>query len=423
MNDDIDDTTYCNCNEKKRKLPVVKHVLGHVIDTINKNSWIKQPELAFGAALTLMSTLISRKLVFQGMSPNLYVLNVAPSGSGKDISQQTVKKILINLRADSLLGAGDYVSDASLMDSLATRPVRLDVMDEAGGILKSVNSSKSDYGGKMADILAELYTSSNSKYLGRATAEGTKGACYRPNVNILASTTPTGFTEGVSLKAIQKGLLGRFLIFQGNGDNVAKRIKSFSEIKPFAMDHLRYWYGYSFESKETEFIGGIKQSYMELKADAAANTRLDSIFTEFDELRRSREITDSVLPIISRLYQQMVKLVIIHAASRVAFDTPVITVEDVEFGYQTILYFFDNIEDVVNKYVFSSPYEKELMFVLNKIKDVGEITKKELFDLTRYMKKRERDLIIEDLIDSEYILKDVVHINGLQKIVYIYVGG
>ena len=91
------------------------------------------------------------KLTFRGLSPNLYLLNVAPSGSGKDAPQQLIKKYLVDINAEHLLGAGDYISDASLVDSLEQRPVRLDIMDEAGGILRSISTSKADYGGKMAD--------------------------------------------------------------------------------------------------------------------------------------------------------------------------------------------------------------------------------------------------------------------------------
>ena len=136
--------TDCRCGTS---LYPAKGIMTDVYNTILKNSWIKQPELSFGASLTLLSTLVSRKFVFQGMSPNLYVLNISPSGSGKDVPQQFIKKTLINIGADSLLGAGDYVSDASLMDSLSIKPTRLDVMDEAGGILKTVTKSKSEYGG------------------------------------------------------------------------------------------------------------------------------------------------------------------------------------------------------------------------------------------------------------------------------------
>lgn len=56
----------------------------------------------------------------------------------------------------------------------------------------------------MADILAELYTTSNSIFLGRMTAGGHKGRQVRPNVNLLCSTTPTGFQQGVSTTAIEK---------------------------------------------------------------------------------------------------------------------------------------------------------------------------------------------------------------------------
>ena len=101
-----------------------------------------------------------------------------------------------------------------------------------------------DYNRKMADILCELYTSSNSKYLGRATAEGTKGSCYRPNVSILASTTPTGFSESVSKAAIEKGLLGRFLFFLGDGSSKSERLREFPELPNKAQDVLRFWAGF-----------------------------------------------------------------------------------------------------------------------------------------------------------------------------------
>ena len=105
------------------------------------------------------------------------------------------------------------------------RPVRLDIIDEAGGMLKSVNRGGATYNAKMADILAELYTTSTSIFLGRQTAEGNKGRALRPNVNLLCSTTPTGFSEGVTVSAIEKGLMGRFLIFIGDGDKKARRVE------------------------------------------------------------------------------------------------------------------------------------------------------------------------------------------------------
>lgn len=103
------------------------------------NSYIEQPAFAFSAGLALLATLAGRNFQFEGIAPNLYILNVAPSGAGKDAPQQKVKEILANIQQEGLLGAGDYVSDASLMDGLLENPVRLDIIDEAGGLLRSVN--------------------------------------------------------------------------------------------------------------------------------------------------------------------------------------------------------------------------------------------------------------------------------------------
>lgn len=406
------------------ELPPAQGVIKNIYETILNNSWVKQPDLAFGASLALMSTLVSRKIVFQGMSPNLYVLNIAPSGAGKDAPQQMIKNILMDIQADSLLGAGDYVSDASLMNSLEHQPVRLDIMDEAGGILRTVNSSKSEYAGKMADVLAELYTTSNGKYLGRATAEGKKGGCYRPNVNILASTTPTGFSEGVSIKAIEKGLMGRFLTFIGNPQQKAERLRTFPTISPHTRECLRWWFAFNPQDYDvtSNEIAGIPQNYVELKATPGAENRLDEIFQYFDDLRISSKASAPELPIIARLYQQMVKLVILHAASRSSMRLPEIDVVDVEFGHKTILYYFENIKEIISRYIFNNQQEREAGKVLNIIRDLKEVTKTELYQQTRSLTKRQREAIIEDLIESDQIIRDVKNIKDKNQTIYVYCG-
>lgn len=404
---------------RSQGLPSANGVLEKLQSNILSCSWVKQPSFAFSASLVFLSTIISRKVVFQGMSPNLYVLNIAASGSGKDAPQKKVQEFLIDANAEHLLGAGDYVSDASLMDGLSSKPVRLDIMDEAGGILRTVNDGRSEYNSKMADVLAELYTSSTSKYLGRATADGLKGSCYRPNVNILASTTPTGFQEGVSLKAIEKGLLGRFLIFYGDKDQPAERLKSLPHIDTNTLNRIRFWVGYKPEENNEQVINGITQEVTELKASEEANERLDKIFYEFDDLRRSKPHTDPSLPIIARLYQQMVKITMIHACSRANMSVPTIEIEDVEFGYLTIKHYYETIQDVLQKHIFNNSNEKNKLRVLNVIKELDYASKRDIYNSTRDLTKRERDSILEELIELGFI--DTVNVSkksGGYKIAY-----
>lgn len=403
--------------EKSRpELPIASHVLKNIYQNIMDNSFIKQDEFAFSAALVMLSTVISRKLVFQGMAPNLYVLNIAPSGSGKDMCQQKLKEYLVQIKASNLLGAGDYVSDASLVDSLDVNPVRLDIMDEMGGILKTVTTGKSEYNGKMADVLAELYTCSNNLYLGRATAERVKGMCYRPNINILGSTTPAGFSEGVSLKAIEKGLLGRFLVFQGDAAKKAERVKNFTSLDLDSKNMLSYWAHYKPDVEDGNTINGIEQEVLQVQADTEANARLDELFNEFDELRRSTKGTDPKLPIICRLYQQMVKLVLIHSVSRCGVNIPVVNKVDVEFGYKTILYYYHNFSNIIDKYIHEGSHDKKVSRVFNIIEE-GMISKASLVRKTKWLNKRERNGILEDLVEAERVYIDRKEFEGRNQIV------
>lgn len=407
----------CQCGTG---LPKTTSLLNDIQENILNNSFVKQPEFAFSASLAFMATLAARKFVFSGLCSNLYLLNVAPSGSGKDAPQQKLKEYFLDLKADNLLGAGDYVSDASLMDTLSFKPVRLDIMDEAGGILRSINSGKAEYNSKMADVLAELYTSSNSKFLGRQTAEGVKGECYRPNVSILASTTPTGFQEGVTRRAIEKGLLGRFLIFRGSGTNPAERISKFTRLSPEALDRMRYIL--SIKPEESgERIGNIPQQYYTVEANSAANDLLDEIFAEFDQLRMTTDQTSPLLPIIARLYQQMCKIILVHSVARLGVGAnPKVEPVDVRFGYETILYYYKNIGEIVENNVHNSYQERLMAEILDFIdKKGGEITKKQLNNKTRSLNRKQREQVILDLIDVGDIVVDSRVVKGQHQTIYI----
>ena len=406
-------------NSNNPELPKAEGVLAAIISYILKNSYIEQPAFAFSAALSLIATLSGRKFEFEGVAPNLYLLNVAPSGSGKNAPQEKIKEVLIDAKCDYLLGSGDYVSDASLMDGLPESPVRLDIIDEAGGMLKSVNRGGATYNGKMADILAELYTTSTSIFLGRQTAEGNKGRALRPNVNLLCSTTPTGLSEGVTVSAIEKGLMGRFLIFIGDGDKKARRVEQPTRLDTKTILNLQQLASYQPE-KSDKVIAGHVQDITFLSKTDQANVMLQHAFEEFDKLRIDSEGNDVMLPIISRLYQQMLKVTMIHAISRQIFkDVPEVDHNDVTFGYQTVQYFYHHMRNIIEQCVFSNKTEQNVQKVLNVIARADKgLTKKQISNRTRYLKKKERNEILEDLLEAGQI--EYVQFKTDGKVNYVY---
>ena len=407
-------------NSSNPELPKPEGVLAVIMTYILQNSYIEQPAFAFSAALSLLATLSGRKFEFEGVAPNLYLLNVAPSGSGKNAPQEKIKEVLIDAKCDYLLGSGDYVSDASLMDGLPESPVRLDIVDEAGGMLKSVNRGGATYNAKMADILAELYTTSTSIFLGRQTAEGNKGRALRPNVNLLCSTTPTGLSEGVTVSAIEKGLMGRFLIFIGEGNKKARRVESPTRLDSVTIGHLQSLAAYEPE-KSDRIIAGHVQDITMLEKTESANKMLQQAFEFFDELRIKSEGDDVMLPIISRLYQQMLKITMIHAISRQIYkQVPIVDHNDVSFGYQTVQYFYHHMKDIINQCVFTNKTEQntqKLLNVIGKAKEEG-LSKRQLTRKTRYLKKKERNEIIEDLLEADKI--EYVSLKNEGEISYVY---
>jgi hypothetical protein len=378
-------------------------VLYDIQKFVLSNSFIKQPSFALSAALCLVGTLIGRKLSFSGNATNLYALNVAPSGSGKDAPQQCLKSIFVSLRLENYLGSGDYVSDASLMDTLPSSPVRLDIIDEASGLLKSVNKGANTYDGKMADILCELYTSSSSKFLGRALANGeVRGQVDRPCVSLLMSTTPRGFQESLTIKAVEKGLLGRTLIFQGNSDNPAERVARFTDLKEDAKMHLKELSNFEPLSTTECIIGDIEQKVHIMEADEEASVLLDAYFLEVDTLRRSQNEDSLQLPIIARMFQQLCKIAAIHSASR-SLDFIVRKV-DVEFAYKLVKANLKHFSYMLNNYIHDSTEDEYIDRVKGYLKRNGDRTIKQILGSVRSnLATSKRRSILEMAVKTELI--------------------
>jgi hypothetical protein len=399
-------------------LPQPSGVLKLLIDNLMSNMYIKQPEFAHAAALTLLAGLVSRKFIYSDLSPNLYTLILGDSGSGKNAPLQWVKRTLLSINAEDVLGAGDFVSDASLIDSLSYRPVRVDVVDEASKLLQVTTSGNASYDTKMADILCELYTSSNDKFLGRALAsqDGSmriKGACYRPNVNMICGTTPSGFSHAVTHKSIEKGLLGRFLIFFGVKDEIIDPVEYTTPLPEEAISTLKAIHAFA-PSSSIHLVGGISQNVEMLTASEAARTQLNQVFTEVNALR-SASHSVAVKPVVARIYQQIIKIAILHCVGRWKNGVPNIEVEDVVFAKDLIYYCFNNFNTVLDRYLFNSNTERYAKLVLRVIQENGEIARPALIYQTLALSNKERDEALKTLEACNQIMVDLVTTSNKEK--------
>ena len=115
----------------------------------------------------------------------------------------------------------------------------------------------------------------------------------------------------------------------------------------------------------------------------------------------------------------MVKISLLSAISRGGVDA-ILEISDINFGYDLILYYFQNMKDAVKRLVYNTQNEKMYADILKYIPLKGEkpITKQKLSQNTRHLGKRKRDEILMELLETGEIVNDLINKNGRQYQVY-----
>lgn len=201
--------------ETKRELPKARGEMRNFQKYCELISNGKQDALSLGGAVTLMSILCANRYRTQTLQfdvrSNLYVINLAKSGAGKNFAQCLISDLLEDTK---LMGSNSYKSGSSIIQGLPDQQERLNIMDECAAFLKSIAEGEG-FQQEINDVLSGLFTCSNRKFNGISTVkDGDRfGACYNPSVSILGSTTMYGFKNSVNKSMGDKGLMPRFLTF------------------------------------------------------------------------------------------------------------------------------------------------------------------------------------------------------------------
>ena len=188
---------------------------------IMSNMSIPLPELAFSSALHLLSLACARRwrdtTPFQTCT-NLFVLSVAPTGSGKEMPRKCIKQFLESVEHQDLCGP-DKLSSGPGLDALVAREESVGVMlDEVGDLVQQMCSPKAaDYMASISSSLKILYTASSSGHWKGSckVVDESQGVSY-PHLSFIGSTTPGKFFDAMSADKISDGLIGRFSMFHSD---------------------------------------------------------------------------------------------------------------------------------------------------------------------------------------------------------------
>lgn len=192
---------------------VVQQITEWILQTAQK----PQPILALAAALSVVGTVLGRKVATStGLRTNYYLAGVAGTSAGKDHARKCVKVLFQAAGLNDLLGGEEIASGQALLARAGDHPVSLFQIDELGLMLKAVSTKGA--GPHLASIitnLMKLFSSAGTIYNGteyadRKTKER-KDIAY-PCVTLHGTTTPETLWPALGSQDVVSGYLNRMIL-------------------------------------------------------------------------------------------------------------------------------------------------------------------------------------------------------------------
>ncbi|MDR1609158.1 MAG: bifunctional DNA primase/polymerase [Deltaproteobacteria bacterium] len=193
-------------------------ILEEIIDYITESSVIDFPLFSLGAGLCLIGTLIGQKVKTEtGLRTNLYIMALAPSGTGKDSPLKAIPKILMSANcAEAVLGPDQLASAPALWKHLEAHKCQLCLLDEIGDLMGSVNNKFDTAKSGLTQDLKKLFSSTDRGSL-KIYVESAKNVHLNwHHLSFYATGTPTAFWSNIKMGDIIDGFISRNLIFCAN---------------------------------------------------------------------------------------------------------------------------------------------------------------------------------------------------------------
>ena len=371
--------------------------VGDVCRYTLETAYRRQPQLALGAALSLLSVLTGRKIEddFLGTRTNIYAVGIAPSGEGKDAPRATNFRILTESGALELSGSESFASAAGLIRELMGHPAKLFQLDELSRYLATMRSAqRSPHLHGIPTKLMQLYTSSGRLWRGDAYADGRQNEIDEPHCVVFGTSTPEGFWQSLDPENLKDGFVGRLIVFEGGKTKMQESCKQLP-IPEGIVETAKFWHRFEGQG------GNLKpKPYVATYAEDAKE-RLLGHLRAIDKQRQTEDVIESA--VWGRAGEKTTKLALLFAASRLTPPSLRIELQDVDRGIALSNWSTRRLLAESGLYVASNETESNHLRILRIIKEAGGISKSGLTRKTQWLKRRERDEIVSSLLESDQI--------------------
>ncbi|WP_412507307.1 PriCT-2 domain-containing protein [Roseovarius sp. SYSU LYC5161] len=389
-----------------------------------------QPLLSLGASLCAIGALMGRQYRTESnLRSNLYVVGIADSGSGKNHAREILNEVFFEAGLAHHLGGNKIASGAGLLTALHRQPAILFQIDEFGMFLAAAADRKRSprHITEILDNMTELYTAAGGIFLGAeyANRDGSneRRDIVQPCLCVYGTTTPLHFWGALQGANVVDGSLARFLILPSDEDypdeNTAMGIR---QAPPNLIEGL----------KRVASGGGHHTGNLTGKTADQNTTVTPMIVPMTDEARvrfkrLSDELTDELraaagtafTAILARIGENALKLAMIVAVGRDPAHPEIdITAADWAIGF--VQHYARRTIEAVQRHVADTEIEAHLKRLKEIIRAAGAkgITKSEVTRASQWLKSRDRNEILETLIESGDITTGMRDTGGRRAMVY-----
>ena len=196
----------------------VPGVVGDIVDWIVATARRPNRVLALGAAITVVGTLIGRRVAGPTRSAtHLYVVGIGATGGGKQHILDSAIRLLKAGGAAGHIGPAKFFSLSAMIELLSYKPVALCPQDEIGVFLKAITSRRaSSHEAAVSQILRSLWGVSFATMPTPAWAERRMSLISCPAISVLGMSTPEEFHSALQGESVNNGFLNRFLALRSN---------------------------------------------------------------------------------------------------------------------------------------------------------------------------------------------------------------
>ncbi|MCC7408098.1 MAG: bifunctional DNA primase/polymerase [Phycisphaeraceae bacterium] len=380
--------------------------------------------LAFCGAMALQSYLCGRKVCDQGdLRPNLYLLALASSGTGKDFPRKVNARVLFEIGHVAALG-DKFASGEGIQDALARTSAMLFQNDEMDGVLRQINLDRENRRESIPNILLTLYTSANDVYPIRVKA-GQKEAAHidQPHLTLFGTATPQYFYESLSQRMLTNGFFARLIVVDIGKRGEGQSPGSARHLPEPVLQAARWWAEYQPGTRRANLLEVHPEPRVVPCTPEAGRAITDLQRQAEAEYDQAHARNDEVARVAwSRTHENVKKLALLHACSA-NHEDPVIDLPAVEWASAFAMHQTRRQLFLAANYVAENPFHAECLKLVRKLREAPgcELPHSVLLKRMKMKTKDFRDLV-ETLVQRGDVTATSVATPGRTGVLYRVAG-